>query len=95
MATTREYHTYGMERTTVYLTAEQAAALRRTSRATGRSQSQLIREGVDLVTGARPGLRFRSMGAGRRSDDDPAIRGWSAEELYEHVMGQTWRDRHR
>lgn len=43
---------YGMEKTTVYLTTRQRAALARTARATGRSEAELIREGVDVVTQA-------------------------------------------
>jgi hypothetical protein len=41
---------YGMERTTVYLTARQKQALERSAKAEGRSEAELIREGVDLVT---------------------------------------------
>lgn len=41
---------YGMERTTVYLTATQRRALARTARLTGRSEAELIRAGVDAVT---------------------------------------------
>lgn len=41
---------YGMERTTVYLTEAQKRALGRAARATGRSEAELIREGVDSVT---------------------------------------------
>lgn len=40
-----------MERTTVYLTEQQKRALERAARAEGRSEAELIREGVDLVTG--------------------------------------------
>lgn len=40
----------GMEKTTVYLTSEQKAALARTSEAEGRSEARLIRKGIDLVT---------------------------------------------
>lgn len=43
---------YGMERTTVYLTETQKRALERTARVTGQSEAELIREGVDLVTGS-------------------------------------------
>lgn len=42
----------GMEKTTVYLTDELKGALRRAARATGRSEAELIREGIGLVTGA-------------------------------------------
>ena len=39
-----------MERTTVYLTEVQKKALERAARASGRSEAELIREGVDIVT---------------------------------------------
>jgi len=39
-----------MEKTTVYLTESQKRALERAARAAGRSEADLIREGVDLVT---------------------------------------------
>ena len=39
-----------MDRTTVYLTQSQKRALERTARLAGRSEAELIREGVDLVT---------------------------------------------
>ena len=41
---------YGMERTTVYLTERQKRALERSAKAEGRSEADLIREGVDIVT---------------------------------------------
>ena len=40
-----------MERTTVYLTEAQKGALERVARVSGRSEAELIREGVDVVTG--------------------------------------------
>lgn len=40
-----------MEKTTVYLSDELKHALRRAARATGRSEAELIREGIGLVTG--------------------------------------------
>jgi hypothetical protein len=39
-----------MERTTVYLTERQKRALERSAKAEGRSEAELIREGVDIVT---------------------------------------------
>lgn len=39
-----------MERTTVYLTQQQKRALERAAKAQGRSEAQLIREGIDVVT---------------------------------------------
>ena len=41
---------YGMKRTTVYLPDELKAALERTARASGRSEAELIRDGVRRVT---------------------------------------------
>ena len=41
---------YGMVKTTVYLTDLPKAALERTAKLSGRSEAELIREGVELVT---------------------------------------------
>jgi hypothetical protein len=41
----------GMEKTTVYLPDDLKQALRRAARASGRSEAELIREGIGLVTG--------------------------------------------
>jgi plasmid stability protein len=43
-----------MHRSTVYLPDELKQALRRTAAATGRSEAELIREGVRRVTGDEP-----------------------------------------
>ncbi|HEV8054090.1 MAG TPA: ribbon-helix-helix protein, CopG family [Candidatus Limnocylindrales bacterium] len=40
-----------MEKTTVYLPENLKRALRRAARASGRSEAELIREGVGIVTG--------------------------------------------
>jgi hypothetical protein len=40
----------GMEKTTVYLTTAQKRALGRTARLEGRSEADLIREGIEAVT---------------------------------------------
>jgi hypothetical protein len=39
-----------MEKTTVYLTTGQKSALGRAARASGRSEADLIREGIETVT---------------------------------------------
>jgi hypothetical protein len=39
-----------MEKTTVYLTTEQKRALERAAREAGRSEAELIREGIEVVT---------------------------------------------
>ena len=44
---------YGMEKTTVYLTEAQKRALATLARQSGRSEAELIRDGVDLVTAVR------------------------------------------
>lgn len=41
---------YGMRRTTVYLPDELKTTLERAARASGRSEAELIREGVEQVT---------------------------------------------
>ena len=41
---------YGMEKTTVYLTTAQKQALERAARSEGRSEAELIRQGIDAVT---------------------------------------------
>ena len=41
----------GMEKTTVYLPDDLKRALRRAARSTGRSEADLIREGIGLVAG--------------------------------------------
>lgn len=50
---------YGMERTTVYLTERQKRALERAARSEGRSEAELIREGVDLVTSRHEAAELR------------------------------------
>ncbi len=39
-----------MEKTTVYLTEAQKRALERAAKSVGRSEAELIREGVELIT---------------------------------------------
>ena len=59
-----------MEKTTVYLTEDQKRALARAALASGRSEAELIREGVDLVTSAR---RVAEPTLPLFDSDDPAI----------------------
>ena len=62
----------GMEKTTVYLPLDLKEALRRLSKATGRSEADLIREGIGVVTGARryaePKLPLFDSGIGDRAE---------------------------
>jgi len=77
-----------MVKTTVYLSEEEAQSLRRAARATGKSQSELIREGVRSVANPRslPPRVFHSMAAGRSDGKKP--RRWTSDELYRKVTGQ-------
>jgi hypothetical protein len=77
-----------MHKTSVYLTSDEAELLRRAAARTGRSQAQLIREGLRLVTGEeRPTPRvFHSLGKGRGGG--APYRTWDAEELHRAVTGR-------
>lgn len=68
----------GMEKTTVYLTSQQKAALARAAHADGRSEARLIRDGIDaelarrgVVEAAAP---YGDGVAARREADDEAPR---------------------
>ena len=77
-----------MKKTTVYLTEQEAHGLRRAAVREGRSQSELIREGVRRVISeadARPRV-FRSMAKGRGGGRP--YEPWGADELYRQVMGR-------
>lgn len=75
-----------MKKTTVYLTDDEAEALRRTAALTGRSQADLLREGVRRVIDQAPARVFHSMGKGRSGGKEP--RRWHADDVYEKVMGR-------
>lgn len=77
-----------MNKTSVYLSQNEAEGLKRVSAVTGRSQAELIREGVRRVIAAmetEPRV-FHGMGVGH-GGGQPFAR-WSADELYEKVMGR-------
>ena len=70
-----------MEKTTVYLTDRQKRELAGVARRTGRSEAELIREGVDLVTAshrtAEPVLPlFDSGQPDLATEVDEALRGF-------------------
>lgn len=76
-----------MKKTSIYLTEEEAESLKEASRRSGRSQSELIREGIRVVVRATGRHRrvFHSMGKGHGTgapyqEIDP-------DDLYRHVMG--------
>lgn len=72
---------YGMHRTTIYLPDDLKAALDRTAVAEGRSASDLIRDGVRLVTRSDPGPQldlplFRSGDPQLAEQVDEALEGF-------------------
>lgn len=77
-----------MHKTSVYLTSDEADALREAAAATGIAQSALIREGVRHVVAAHSERAriFHSMGRGRSGG--VGSRRWSAAELREKTRGQ-------
>lgn len=86
----------GMEKSTVYLTAAQKAALARTAAAEGRSEAVLIRAGIDVVTAAHraaettPALeRSVPVGAGATPSAPPARPRWMARETFaREILGR-------
>jgi Arc/MetJ-type ribon-helix-helix transcriptional regulator len=82
-----------MRKTSVYLTVDEAESLRRLSVREGRSQAELIREGIRRVieeVDAKPRI-FRSLGAGRAPRAKARRSGppkWDSDELYRKVMGE-------
>jgi hypothetical protein len=76
-----------MHKTSVYLDPGDIERLRRAAARTGRSQAELIREGVRLVTAdAQPTPRaFHSLATGHGGGS--AYRTWDAGELHRSVIG--------
>ena len=75
-----------MRKTTVYLTEPEVEGLRRVAAATGRSQAELIREGVRLVIEQGPPRIFHSMGKGDGSVESRPR--WPSDELYDKAFGR-------
>jgi hypothetical protein len=77
-----------MNKTSVYLTPEESLHLKRTAARTGRSQAELIREGVRLVTAETGETQrsFRSLGKGH-GGGAPYSR-WDADDLHGSVTGR-------
>ena len=68
-----------MRKTSVYLSEDEAERLRALASATGKSQAELIREGVRRVLARRPRRQFRSMASGESTGAE--ARRWNADEL--------------
>jgi hypothetical protein len=77
-----------MHKTSVYLTPEEAHSLRLAATRTGRSQAELIREGVRLVTTTdeRERHAFRSLAKGHGGGAQ--YRRWDPEELHRVATGR-------
>ena len=77
-----------MKKTSVYLTEDEAADLRRLAVREGRSQAELIRDGIRRVIdeGGAPAREFKSLGKGRGGGQP--YRPWSSQELYDKAFGE-------
>ena len=76
-----------MKKTSVYLSEDDAARLGRVAAASGRPQSELIREGIRSVIGAPAARRhFRSLAKGH-GGGKPYAR-WKSRELFRKLMGK-------
>lgn len=76
-----------VHKTTVYIDDSQAERLGRLASASGRSQAELIREGVERVLSEAPSRTFRSMGKGRSGGK--GARRWDADGLYRKARGNS------
>ena len=75
-----------MHKTTVYIEDSQAERLGRLASASGRSQAELIREGLERVLDEAPPRAFHSMGVGRSGGRAP--RRWDADGVHRKVRGK-------
>jgi Ribbon-helix-helix protein, copG family len=75
---------YGMRKTTVYLNEDEIEGLRRAAAETGKSQAELIREGVRRLLREGPKRKFHSMSRGA-GESRPR---WSSEDLREKTLGR-------
>lgn len=76
-----------MKKTSVYLTEDEATDLRRLSVREGRSQAELIRDGIRRViddAGHQP-REFKSLGKGHGGGK--RYRRWSSRKLYDKAYG--------
>jgi hypothetical protein len=82
----------GMEKTTIYLTTEQKAALASAAREQGRSEARLIREGIDGVLSGRgigetaTSLSGEAPAGDTARDDGPARPRWVSRETFVRLV---------
>lgn len=79
---------FGMGKTSVYLTDDEAEGLRRAAAETGRCQADLLRDGLYWVLMAVEAeqRQFLSLGAGRGGGAPHAP--WDPDEVYEAAFGR-------
>ncbi len=75
-----------MRKTTVYLADDEAHGLRRLSVEAGKSQAELVREGVRRLLGQRGKRKFHSLGLGKGTGK-PAPR-WRSDAVYLETIGK-------
>jgi hypothetical protein len=75
-----------MRKTTVYLSDEEAEALKQLAATTGVSQAELIRGAVRQAVAQLPRRRFRSLGNGRSIGSTTPR--WSESEVYDKAFGE-------
>lgn len=82
------YPTYGMRKTSVYLSDEDAEQLRRASLREGLPQAELIRAGVRHVIAESGADRreFHSLGKGRGGGE--SYERWDPVAVYDKTMGK-------
>jgi hypothetical protein len=90
-------YTYIVERTQIYLSREQAAALDREARRRGQTRSHLIREAIDRVYLSEPSIE-EVLAALEASAGAWANRTESGEEYVERIrsgdrLAELWGDR--
>jgi Arc/MetJ-type ribon-helix-helix transcriptional regulator len=76
-----------MRKTSVYLSDEEADGLRALARSTGRSQAELIREGVRRLLRKAPRRTFHSMGKGAGEAGEE--RRWDSGDLAARRLGRS------
>ena len=76
---------YGMRKTTVYLDDEVAGGLQQMAATTGKSQAELIREGLRRLVSRKPARRFYSMGKGHGPGGETPR--WDSATLYSKAFG--------
>lgn len=75
-----------MRKTTVYLADQEAEGLRRLAAEAGKSQAELVREGVRRLLGQHRKRKFHSLGLGK--GPGKPVPHWRSEAVYRESMGK-------